>query len=205
MAARICSSGYVNCGTVFSITTDGTEKVLYSFAGGSRDGSSPVAPLLNVKGTLYGTTSEQLGLVAVCCYANAQLNPRAVMYGRPLSREEYDKSRWIVEPFHLFDCCMENDGAAALIVMSAERARDVCEKPAYVLGGAHGMDQRYAAPVHNGGSSALEGASVAMTMSSIRWDALRRWMMCHKSGLPATGRRQQNYPRPLQIALQCHR
>ena len=93
----------------------------------------------------------QMG-VSLASYHHAQNNPRAVMYKRPLDAESYEESRWIVEPWRLFDCCQENDGAAALIVMSADAARDVCENPVYVLGGAHGMDQRYAAPVHNGGA-----------------------------------------------------
>ena len=93
----------------------------------------------------------QMG-VSLASYHHAQNNPRAVMYKRPLDAESYEESRWIVEPWRLFDCCQENDGAAALIVMSANGRRDVCEKPVYVLGGAHGMDQRYAAPVHNGGA-----------------------------------------------------
>jgi uncharacterized repeat protein (TIGR03803 family) len=50
------SSGFSGCGTVFAITTSGTETWFYSFAGGSGDGESPTAGLLNVKGTLYGTT-----------------------------------------------------------------------------------------------------------------------------------------------------
>jgi acetyl-CoA acetyltransferase len=81
---------------------------------------------------------EALRAIAMASYHHAQANPRAVMHGRPLSEERYDGSRWIAEPFHLYDCCMENDGAAALIVLSAERARDLREAPAYVLGAAIG-------------------------------------------------------------------
>jgi acetyl-CoA acetyltransferase len=65
---------------------------------------------------------DALRAVSLASYAHAQHNPRAVMHGRPLTEEDYENSRWIVEPFHLFDCCMENDGAAAVIVTSAERA-----------------------------------------------------------------------------------
>jgi acetyl-CoA acetyltransferase len=71
------------------------------------------------------------------------------MYGRPLSREDYDNSRWIVEPFHLFDCCQENDGSAAVILTSAERARDIKQKPEYLLAAAQGSDFRQGAPAHN--------------------------------------------------------
>ena len=53
----------------------------------------------------YGVTQDALAGIAMASYAHAQTNPRAVMYGKPLSREDYDNSRWIVEPFHLFDCC----------------------------------------------------------------------------------------------------
>jgi len=87
--------------------------------------------------------------IALASYHHAQNNPRAVMHGRPLTPEAYDESRWIVEPFRLFDCCMENDGAAALILVSAERARDVRQRPAYLLGVAQGSEYRNAARGHN--------------------------------------------------------
>src|SRR5882724_5267743 len=87
--------------------------------------------------------------IALASYHHAQSNPRAVMHGRPLTPEAYDQSRWIVEPFRLFDCCMENDGAAALILVSAERARDMRQRPAYLLGVAQGSEYRNAARGHN--------------------------------------------------------
>ena len=92
---------------------------------------------------------EALKAISLTSYEHAQTNPRAVMYGRPLSAEDYDNSRWIVEPFHLFDCCQENDGAAAVILTTVERARDLKQKPAVLLAAAQGSDYRQAAPAHN--------------------------------------------------------
>ena len=97
----------------------------------------------------HGVKQEALRAIALASYHHAQANPRAVMHGRPLDEATYDASRWIVEPFHLFDCCMENDGAAALILVSAERAKDLKQKPAYVLASAGGSHHRCGAPSHN--------------------------------------------------------
>jgi len=97
----------------------------------------------------HGVKQDALRAISLASYHHAQFNPRAVMYGRPLTVEDYENSRWIVEPFHLFDCCQENDGAAALIVTTAERARDLKQKPAYILAAAQGSDYRQAAAAHN--------------------------------------------------------
>lgn len=97
----------------------------------------------------HGVRQDALRAIALTSYQHAQHNPRAVMYGRPLDEEAYESSRWIVEPFHLFDCCMENDGAAAVILTSAERARDLRQPPAYLLAAAQGSAYRQGAAAHN--------------------------------------------------------
>lgn len=98
----------------------------------------------------HGIRQEALRAISLACYHHAQNNPNAVMRGRTLDAAKYDSSRWIIEPFfHLFDCCQENDGAAAVIVVSADRAKDFPRKPAYMMGAVQGCDHRSAAPVHN--------------------------------------------------------
>ncbi|MEQ1888289.1 MAG: acetyl-CoA acetyltransferase [Alphaproteobacteria bacterium] len=96
-----------------------------------------------------GVTRDTYKAVSLATYAHAQNNPRAVMHGRPLTPEAYDNARWIVEPYQLYDCCMENDGAAALVIVSADRAKDLKKKPAYILGATSGSEYRNAAPAHN--------------------------------------------------------
>jgi acetyl-CoA acetyltransferase len=90
----------------------------------------------------YGTTSEQFGAVAVACYANAQRNPRAVMYGRPLTLEQHQDSRLIADPYRLFDCCQESDGACAVVVTATDRAADLRHSRVLVTAGAQGLMHR---------------------------------------------------------------
>ena len=85
----------------------------------------------------YGTTSEQLGEVAVTFRANAALNERA-MQRTPITLDDYFASRRIVDPFRMLDICLESDGACAVLITSAERARDMPHKPVYIMGGAYG-------------------------------------------------------------------
>jgi len=97
----------------------------------------------------HGVRQEAMRAVALASYHHAQLNPRAVMHGRPLDAAKYDASRWIVEPLHLYDLCLENDGAAAVVMVAAERARDLRRAPAWVLAAAAGSDFRtFANPVN---------------------------------------------------------
>jgi acetyl-CoA acetyltransferase len=97
----------------------------------------------------HGIRQEALRAIALASYHHAQNNPRAVMYGKPLDAAKYDASRWIVEPFHLFDCCMENDGAAALVLMDAQAASRGTSRPVYLLGAAAGSGPRFGSHAHN--------------------------------------------------------
>jgi acetyl-CoA acetyltransferase len=87
--------------------------------------------------SLYGTTNDQLGAIAVSNRQWATRNPRA-MQRQPITLEDYHNSRWVVEPFHLLDCTLVTNGGIAVIVTSAERARDLKQPPAYVLGMGQG-------------------------------------------------------------------
>ena len=99
---------------------------------------------------MHGINDSALQAISLACYHHAQNNPNAVMKGKPLTPEGYDTSRWIIEPhFHLYDCCQENDGAAAVVVVPADRAKVFRHKPAYLLACGQGGDHRSAAPVHN--------------------------------------------------------
>jgi acetyl-CoA acetyltransferase len=86
----------------------------------------------------YGATSEDFGRVSVACRKHAATNPAAWFYQRPITLEEHQRSRWIVEPLRLLDCCQESDGAVAVVVTSAERARDLRQKPVLIAGAAQG-------------------------------------------------------------------
>jgi acetyl-CoA acetyltransferase len=86
----------------------------------------------------YGATSEDFGRVAVADRKHAATNPNAFFYGKPITLEEHQASRWIVEPLHLLDCCQESDGGVAVVVTSIERARDLPNPPAVVRAAAQG-------------------------------------------------------------------
>jgi len=87
---------------------------------------------------LYGTTQDQLGAIAVSTRAWAAGNPRAALRD-PITLEDHRASPWVVEPFHVLDCCLVSNGGACVVVTSAERARDLRRPPVYV----HGMGQAH--------------------------------------------------------------
>ena len=97
----------------------------------------------------YGTKSEHYGAISLASYKHAQNNPRAVMYGRPLTMEDHQNSRMIADPYHLYDCCQENDGACAIVVTSAENAKDLKSKPVYIMAASQGSGYLEALGSHN--------------------------------------------------------
>lgn len=82
----------------------------------------------------YGATREALAALAINSRRNANLNPRAFFFKEPMTRDDYFNSRWIAEPLCLFDCDVPVDGCVALILTTAERARDLANPPAYIAG-----------------------------------------------------------------------
>jgi acetyl-CoA acetyltransferase len=90
----------------------------------------------------YGATREHLANVALAARRMANANPRALMYEKKLTRDDYMAGRWISEPLCLYDCCLETDGALACVLVSAERARDCPEPPAFVHAWAQGLPQQ---------------------------------------------------------------
>ena len=86
----------------------------------------------------FGTTNDHLGAIAVAQRQWANRNPAAQFFATPMTRDDYHRSRWVVEPFHLLDCCLVSNGGIAVIVTSAERARDARRAPVYVLGMGQG-------------------------------------------------------------------
>jgi len=89
----------------------------------------------------YGVTCEDLGRVAISQRNYAQNNPRAAGYGKPLTMEDYLASKVIADPLRLYDFCQETDGGCAILITSAERARDLKQKPAIIRGVAQASTQ----------------------------------------------------------------
>ncbi|WP_327168358.1 lipid-transfer protein [Streptomyces subrutilus] len=90
----------------------------------------------------YNLTPEAFGHVAVTDRRHAANNPAAYFHGKPITLADHAASRWIVEPLRLLDCCQETDGGQALVVTTAERARDLRQAPAVITAAAQGAGRR---------------------------------------------------------------
>jgi len=115
----------------------------------------------------FGTTSEQLAEIAVTMRRHASMNPLA-KFRDPITVEDVMTSRVVSSPLHLLDCCMISDGGGAVVVTSAERARDLKKKPVHLLGAAEacyhtsaGVRDLTNAAAKQSGPKALERAGVA--------------------------------------------
>lgn len=91
----------------------------------------------------FGATREHLANVALAFRRHANRNPNATMYRKPLTREAYLAARWISEPLCLFDNCLETDGALAVVIVAAERARDLQQRPVYVHAFAQSIPRQH--------------------------------------------------------------
>ena len=86
----------------------------------------------------HGTESRHFGMISVACRKHANRNPSAFFYDRPMTLEDHQASRVVADPLRLFDYCLESDGGAAVLITSAERARTLKQKPAYLAAGSWG-------------------------------------------------------------------
>jgi len=87
----------------------------------------------------YGVTNADFGRIAVVDRLHASTNPNAWFYERPITLEDHQNSPWVVEPVvRLLDCCQESDGGVAVVITSAERARDLPQSPAIITAAAQG-------------------------------------------------------------------
>jgi acetyl-CoA acetyltransferase len=116
----------------------------------------------------YGTTSEQLGAIAVAQRAWAAGNPLATMR-TPITLADHQASRWVAEPLHLLDCCLVTNGAIAVVVTSAQRAAHMNRPPVHIWGYGQGHTLRQ---MHAGSSWGLITGAVgagkqAMSMAGI--------------------------------------
>jgi len=116
----------------------------------------------------FGTTREQLAEVAVAARAWAALNPEAFMR-EPLSIADVLAARPIASPFGVRDCCLVTDGAGAVVLVRAERARDLAQPPVYVLGNATAVWNRQISCMHNlTTTAASQSGAQAFAMAGLR-------------------------------------
>jgi len=120
----------------------------------------------------FGTTSEQLAQIAVAVRQHAGLNPNA-LYREPMTVQDVLESRMIADPLHLLDCCVISDGGGAVILTTAERARDLARPPVYVLGAAGaGTHWNISQMVDFTESAAAQAGPLAMSEAGVTPDQI---------------------------------
>ncbi|UOT04992.1 lipid-transfer protein [Rhodococcus opacus] len=129
--------GQVNSGLVQQVNSSGTDNA-FSYPHGLSTPAAFVAMVAQRYMHEYGATSEDFGRVAVTDRKHAATNPNAFFYGKPITLEDHQNSRFIAEPLHLLDCCQESDGGIAIVVTSPQRAKDLKQKPAVIAAAAQG-------------------------------------------------------------------
>ena len=110
----------------------------FSYPHGLSTPAAQVAMIAKRYMHLSGATSRDFGGISVADRKHAANNPKAYFYQKPITIEEHQNSRWIAEPLRLLDCCQETDGAVAMVVTSAERAKDLKHRPAVIRAAAQG-------------------------------------------------------------------
>lgn len=116
----------------------------------------------------YGATRDHLANIAIAFRKHAARNPASTMGHKPLTRDDYMAARWISEPLCLFDNCLETDGALAIVITSAERARDLPHPPAYIHAFAQGLPPQHQVMTNFFNDDPLRGP--AWTVAKRMWE-----------------------------------
>ncbi|PXW31691.1 UNVERIFIED_CONTAM: acetyl-CoA acetyltransferase [Williamsia faeni] len=132
--------GQVNTSLVAQDNSSGTDNA-FSYPHGLSTPAAFVAMVAQRYMHEYGATSADFGQIAVVDRKHAAVNPEAFFYGKPITLDDHQSSRYIAEPLHLLDCCQESDGGVAIVVVSAERAKDLPHTPAIIAGAASGSGE----------------------------------------------------------------
>jgi acetyl-CoA acetyltransferase len=105
-----------------------------SWAHGFRTAASGAAMVMRRYMHEFGATEEDFGRISVTARKYAASNPNARFFGKPITLDDYFSSRMVCDPLRLYDCCLESDGAVAIVVVRSERARDLKTTPVKILG-----------------------------------------------------------------------
>jgi acetyl-CoA acetyltransferase len=116
----------------------------------------------------YGATRDHLANVALAFRKHAARNPVATMGHKPMTRESYMNEPWISEPLCRPDNCLETDGALAVVLTSAERARDLKTAPAYIHAFAQGLPRQHQTMTNFFNDDPLRGP--AWTAAKLLWE-----------------------------------